>query len=150
MPSLHQGGCPRFQLVRLRTHDEGRLTNRTEVAMLRAKGPWKVVDADTKRTDCAAKGVGPSLRHVLDTVGDVRHPLCRPLTCSLLEQQVPMTTIHLPPVLKKAQDSIFEVSVGGRMDVPTPLKPNCTKIPRFMKLRCESGCQAVRGTKRAP
>jgi hypothetical protein len=29
--------------------------------MLRAKGPWKVVDADTKRTDCDAKEMGPSL-----------------------------------------------------------------------------------------
>jgi hypothetical protein len=38
-----------------------KITNRTEVAMLRAKGPWKVVDADTKRTDCDAKEMGPSL-----------------------------------------------------------------------------------------
>lgn len=33
----------------------------TEVATLNAKGAWKLVEQETRRTDCAAKDVGPKL-----------------------------------------------------------------------------------------
>jgi tRNA(Ser,Leu) C12 N-acetylase TAN1 len=51
------------------------------------------------------------------------------------------------------EDAKFEcirALVERRIDIPTPLKPNRTKIPRFMKPRRESGCQAVLGTNRIP
>jgi len=41
---------------------------RTEVATLSAKGAWNVVDAEVRRTDCAASAIGPSLRGVHGSV----------------------------------------------------------------------------------
>jgi len=38
-------------------------TDRTEVATLRAKGAWNVVEPETSRTDCVASATGPKLLH---------------------------------------------------------------------------------------
>ena len=37
------------------------ITYRTEDATLKANGAWYVVDEETRRTDCVARAVGPSL-----------------------------------------------------------------------------------------
>lgn len=39
-----------------------RFPMRTAAATLKAYGAWNVVDADTRRTDCAARVTGPKLK----------------------------------------------------------------------------------------
>jgi hypothetical protein len=38
------------------------IADRTETATASAKGAWKAVEADTRRTDCVARATGPSLQ----------------------------------------------------------------------------------------
>lgn len=64
------------------------------------------------------------------------------------DRQAPKTTIPMPSDLhNKFRTAYNSIKCNN---APTPPSPRVTKIPKFVKHRCDHGCHAVRGVKNAP